>query len=101
NHFNPMYVYRATWAPHRCRLPDRCKTPARLLVSRRKADGRLIMLKSVREESFVVFGLGTFGSNCARTLYRSGAIVLAVDQEEKIVDQVSQQVTVAVRADVL
>ena len=54
------------------------------------------MLKSVREESFVVFGLGTFGSNCARTLYRSGAIVLAVDQEEKVVDQVSQQVTVAV-----
>lgn len=59
------------------------------------------MLRSVREESFVVFGLGTFGGNCARALYRSGAIVLAIDQDEKAVDQISPLVTVAVRADVL
>lgn len=59
------------------------------------------MLRSVREGSFVVCGLGTFGANCARALYRSGAIVLAIDNDEKVVDQISPFVTVAVRADVL
>ncbi len=54
---------------------------------------------AVREESFVVFGLGTFGSQTARALYRGGAIVLAIDRDTKIVDQISPFVTVANAAD--
>lgn len=54
---------------------------------------------AVREESFVVFGLGTFGSQTARALYRGGAIVLAIDRDTKIVDQISPFVTVAIAAD--
>ncbi len=54
---------------------------------------------SVREASFVVFGLGTFGGQTARALYRGGAIVLAIDRDEKLVEQISPHVTVAVSAD--
>lgn len=57
-------------------------------------------LKSfIRETSVVVFGLGTFGSQTARALYRGGAIVLAIDNDETIIERISPDVTVAVRAD--
>jgi trk system potassium uptake protein len=53
----------------------------------------------IREGSFAVIGLGTFGGQTARALYRGGAIVLAIDRDEKLVEQISPVVTVAVRAD--
>ncbi len=59
------------------------------------------MFKDVREGSFAVFGLSTFGAHCAQALYRGGAIVLAIDQDVKIIDRISPHVTVAAKCDVL
>lgn len=53
----------------------------------------------VRERTFLVLGLGTFGAETARALYRGGAIVLAVDHNERIVEEISPFVTDAVCAD--
>ncbi len=48
---------------------------------------------------FAVIGLGRFGSQLARALTRAGAEVIAIDKDRKIVDQIGDQVTVAVRLD--
>lgn len=45
---------------------------------------------------FLVIGLGTFGSQAARALYRHGAEVLAVDLDESKVEAVSDRSTRAV-----
>ena len=48
---------------------------------------------------FAVIGLGRFGSQLARALTRAGAEVVAIDKDRKIIEQISPDVTVAVRLD--
>lgn len=48
--------------------------------------------------TFAVLGLGRFGSSLARTLYEMGHEVLAVDQDESIVQEMANHVTQAVQA---
>lgn len=51
--------------------------------------------------SFVVIGLGTFGSHAARALMTGGATVLAVDISEQVIDEFAPEVTQAVSCDAL
>lgn len=53
------------------------------------------------EKSFVVFGLGKFGYSAAVSLCRNGCEVLAVDQNEEKVEDIANDVTYAVKANVL
>ncbi len=50
-------------------------------------------------KSFVVVGLGRFGSEVARQLYIQGCEVLAIDNSAELVQQISDHVTQAVIAD--
>ena len=50
-------------------------------------------------KSYVVIGLGRFGSKVARQLFEQGCEVLAVDNHSELVQQISQDVTHAVVAD--
>ena len=50
-------------------------------------------------KSYIVIGLGRFGTEVARQLYTHGCEVLAVDSSEELVNQVSNDVTHAVVAD--
>mgnify|MGYP000910277324 CR=1 FL=1 len=50
-------------------------------------------------KQFVVLGLGRFGSSIARTLYSLGNDVLAIDNCEEAVQEISDSVTHAVQAD--
>ena len=50
-------------------------------------------------KSYVVVGLGRFGSEVARQLYRCGCEVLAIDIQSELVQQISQDVTHAAVAD--
>ncbi|NLP46516.1 MAG: TrkA family potassium uptake protein [Epulopiscium sp.] len=50
-------------------------------------------------KSFVVFGLGRFGLSVAYTLSEKGYDVLVVDQNEEIIQEISDYVTHAVQAD--
>ncbi len=52
------------------------------------------------KKEFVVFGLGRFGMSVARTLAASGYEVMAVDYKEENVQEISEYVTQAVRADI-
>ncbi len=47
----------------------------------------------------VVVGLGTFGASVARTLVEKGCEVLAIDEDEEKVKEISEVVTQAVQAD--
>jgi len=47
----------------------------------------------------VVVGLGTFGASVARTLIEKGCEVLAIDEDEEKVKEISEIVTQAVQAD--
>ena len=49
-------------------------------------------------KSFAVLGLGRFGKEMALQLARGGAEVLAIDRERKIVEEVADEVTRAVTA---
>ncbi len=51
-------------------------------------------------KQFVVIGCGRFGSSIARTLYNLGHEVLAVDADEEKVQEIAEEVTHAVQADV-
>ncbi len=51
-------------------------------------------------KDFVVFGLGKFGRSVAQTLTENGCDVLAIDQSEETIQDVSDFVTHAVQADV-
>lgn len=51
-------------------------------------------------KEFVVLGLGRFGMSIAKTLAMSGCEVMAVDSREELVQDISEYVTHAVRADV-
>lgn len=48
---------------------------------------------------FIIIGLGRFGSSIAKTLYALGNDVLAIDESEEIVQEISDTVTHAVQAD--
>ena len=50
-------------------------------------------------KSYVVIGLGRFGSEVARQLYSMGCDVLAIDTSSEIVQQIANDVTHAVVAD--
>ena len=50
-------------------------------------------------KSFVIIGLGRFGSQAARRLCQQGCEVLAIDTDSELVQQVSEDVTQAVVAD--
>ena len=50
-------------------------------------------------KSFVVIGLGRFGSEVARSLCRQGCEVLAIDVDSDLVQQISEEVTQAVTGD--
>ena len=50
-------------------------------------------------KSFAIIGLGRFGSEVARQLYRQGCEVLAVDNSAELVQQISDDVTQAVVGD--
>lgn len=50
-------------------------------------------------KSFIVIGLGRFGTEVARMLCRQGCEVLAIDSSSELVQQVSDDVTQAVVAD--
>lgn len=54
----------------------------------------------MKAKQFVVFGLGRFGSSLATTLAEAGYEVMAVDQSEEKVQDISSVVTQAVQADV-
>jgi trk system potassium uptake protein TrkA len=48
---------------------------------------------------FAVIGLGRFGSQLAKALTRAGAEVIAIDKDRKIIEDISGDVTLAVRLD--
>ncbi len=50
-------------------------------------------------KSFVIIGLGRFGSETARSLYKQGCEVLVVDRDSDLIQQISDEVTQAVVAD--
>jgi len=50
-------------------------------------------------KQFVVIGCGRFGTSVAKTLYKMGNDVLAIDGSEEIVQSISEEVTHAVQAD--
>ena len=50
-------------------------------------------------KSFIVIGLGRFGSEAARSLCRQGCEVLAIDVDSDLVQQISEEVTQAVTGD--
>ena len=52
------------------------------------------------KKSYAVIGLGRFGAAIAAELARAGTEVLAVDQDEERVHELSSLVTCAVKADV-
>lgn len=51
-------------------------------------------------KSFIVLGLGRFGKSVAKMLYDLGYEVLGVDEDEKIVNEFTRQITHAVQADI-
>ena len=50
-------------------------------------------------KSFAIIGLGLFGTHLAKTLYNDGYNVLVIDQNEKIIEQIADEVTRAVIVD--
>lgn len=50
--------------------------------------------------SFVVLGLGRFGSSIAKTLYEMGHEVLAIEQDEEIVEDIADSVTQVIKGDI-
>ena len=51
------------------------------------------------KKQFIVIGLGRFGSSVAKNLYKLGYEVMAVDKNEEIVQDISNEVTHAVQLD--
>lgn len=52
-------------------------------------------------KSFAVIGCGRFGSAVAKTLYSLGNEVLAIDVNEEVIKEISDEVTHGVQADVM
>ncbi|MDU5083303.1 potassium transporter Trk [Tissierella sp. P1] len=55
----------------------------------------------MKMKSFAVIGCGRFGAAVARTLYSLGNEVLAIDISEERINEISDEVTHAVQADVM
>lgn len=55
--------------------------------------------KSMKRKEFVIFGVGDFGMNVARTLSNSGATVMVVDKDERHLEQIASEVTHTICAD--
>lgn len=53
----------------------------------------------MKKKQFIVIGCGRFGSSVAKTLYNMGHDVLAIDHNEEIVQDISDEVTHSVQAD--
>lgn len=53
----------------------------------------------MKRKEFVIFGVGDFGMNVAKTLANSGATVMAVDKEESQLEKVASEVTHTICAD--
>ncbi|MEQ8197904.1 MAG: TrkA family potassium uptake protein [Clostridiaceae bacterium] len=51
----------------------------------------------MRKKQFVVIGLGRFGASVAKTLYKMGHDVLAIDKDEDVVQDISDSVTHAIQ----
>ena len=56
--------------------------------------------KNHMKKQYAVLGLGRFGYAVAVTLAQAGNQVLAVDSSEELVQEISDYVTYAVRADI-
>lgn len=54
---------------------------------------------SKKNKQFAVIGLGRFGTSVARTLYKAGYEVLAIDADEEAVQKFSNEVTHVVQVD--
>ena len=54
----------------------------------------------MKNKSFAVIGLGQFGMTLAVTLAESDCDVLAIDDKEENIEEISEKVTYAVKADV-
>lgn len=50
-------------------------------------------------KQFVVIGLGRFGSNLAKALFKLGNQVLAMDMDKKVIEDIKDEVTDAIIAD--
>lgn len=53
----------------------------------------------MKRKEFVIFGVGDFGMNVAKTLANSGATVMVVDKEESQLEKVASEVTHTICAD--
>jgi len=53
----------------------------------------------MEKKEFVILGLGRFGKSVATTLAESGCEVLAVDNDENLINEIADKVTYAVKAD--
>lgn len=56
-------------------------------------------MKIMANKQFVIIGLGRFGLSVAKTLYDLGNDVLAIDMDEDLVQEISDNVTHAVQLD--
>ena len=50
-------------------------------------------------KQYLVFGLGRFGESLAKSLYKMGHEVLAVDEDAELVDGIAPYVTQAIQID--
>jgi trk system potassium uptake protein TrkA len=55
----------------------------------------------ISEKSFAVIGLSKFGYRVATGLFAAGAEVIAIDEDEHLIQKISDHVTRAVRADAM
>ena len=53
----------------------------------------------MKSKQFIVIGLGRFGQSLAKTLYEMGHDVLAVDDDENMIQEIADSVTHAVQMD--
>ncbi len=51
-------------------------------------------------KQFAIFGLGSFGSSLAKNLHQLGNDVYAIDKHEELINNIADQVTYAVQADI-
>jgi len=52
-----------------------------------------------KNKQYMVLGLGRFGESVAKSLYKQGHEVLAIDSDEELVDAIAPYVTQAIRID--
>ncbi len=52
-----------------------------------------------KNKQYMVLGLGRFGESLAKSLYKQGHEVLAIDSDEELVDAIAPYVTQAIRID--